>query len=78
MTSSGTNKKQAPQPGNSYLKYAGMAFQMAGVMLVFLFVGKKIDQYYQLETSYFTMLGAVVGVLAALYLTLKDFIFNKK
>ncbi len=78
MASSAPNKKRVPQPGNSYLKYAGMAFQMAAVMLVFLFLGKKIDQYYHFETPYFTMLGAVVGVFAALYLTLKDFIFNKK
>ena len=41
---------------NSYLKYSGMAFQMAGVILVSIFLGKWLDQKMANETPYCTIL----------------------
>ncbi|GJM32358.1 MAG: hypothetical protein DHS20C18_13590 [Saprospiraceae bacterium] len=63
---------------DDYMKYSGMAFQMAFIILIGTLGGKKLDEYFQLDKPYLTMLGAVLATFAALYLILKDIIFPKK
>lgn len=58
----------------NYLKYSGMAFQLGAAVLMGTLAGKYIDQYLQLEKPYFTLLLALLGVIAGLYSILKDFI----
>jgi len=41
---------------DSYLKYSGMAFQMAGVILVSIFLGQWLDEKMANETPYITIL----------------------
>ena len=56
------------------MKYAGMAFQMGIIILVFAYLGKYADSRMATEKPYFTIVGALLGVFAALYITLKDLI----
>lgn len=52
-----------------------MAFQMGIIILVGTYAGKKLDEYFQTERPYLTVLLALLSISAALYITLKD-LFN--
>ncbi len=72
-------QKQPKDTGDrlrDYAKYSGMAFQMGLIILVGTFLGKKLDEYFQLERPYLTVLFALLSIFAALYLVLKDLSFN--
>jgi F0F1-type ATP synthase assembly protein I len=58
----------------SMLRYAGMAFQMGAVMLIAVFCGQFLDRYAALSFPLFTLGFVLLGIFAALYLSLKDFI----
>lgn len=45
---------------NAYLKYSGMAFQIIAYLVVGIFLGKKLDQYFQTKDPIFTALLATV------------------
>jgi F0F1-type ATP synthase assembly protein I len=62
---------------SSVIKYSGLAFQMIVVILVVLYGGIKLDEYLQREFPLFTFIGAILGVVLALYFALKDFIKMK-
>lgn len=49
-----------------------MAFQMAVIMGLGVFAGKKADEYFGFEQSFMTALGAILGLILAFYLILKD------
>ncbi len=57
---------------NIALRYSGMAFQMAVIMIAGIYLGKYLDRYFENETSILTALCALLSVGVALYLTLKD------
>ncbi|MBK7408994.1 MAG: AtpZ/AtpI family protein [Saprospirales bacterium] len=67
-------KTQADQ----YLKYSGMAFQLAIVLGVGTFLGSRLDRYFQTKHPYFTALLALLSLFAGLYLSLKDLFFVEK
>ncbi|HMR42711.1 MAG TPA: AtpZ/AtpI family protein [Saprospiraceae bacterium] len=71
-------KSKMRQKVDAYMRYSGMAFEMAAVMAIAVFAGKKIDDYFDSQKPYFTILFALLGTVAALYLTLKDILFKKK
>lgn len=50
-----------------------MAFQMAIIILIGTFLGKKLDEYFQFEQQIMTVVFALFSIFAALYLSLKDF-----
>ena len=51
-----------------------MAIQMGLTVLIGAFIGKKIDAYFATDKPYFTILLALIAVVAAIYLVLKDLI----
>jgi len=59
---------QPPQKNrnNAYLKYSGLAFQLAAVVGIGLFTGRWIDSKMQMEKPIFTML--LVMLFFALFL----------
>lgn len=63
---------------DEYLKYSGMAFQMALIIGLGAFVGQKVDAKLEVETPWFTILFLLIGVALALYVVLKDLIAPKK
>lgn len=64
--------------GVNYLKYSGMAFQLAAAIFLGTMIGKYIDGKLNLEKPYFTLLLALLGVIAGLYVALKDFLNPNK
>lgn len=67
-------KKEALRArGRNWMKYSGMAFQMIGTILAFVFGGIYIDQW--LETDPWALIiGSLLGVFGGLYVALKDFL----
>ncbi len=54
------------------MKYSGMGLQMAILLLVGTYLGKKLDEHFATEKPYFTALLAILFLGAAFYIILKD------
>ena len=52
---------------NKYLKYAGMAWAMAGVVIAGFLIGQAIDNWLELEKSYFTALFIILFMTGYFY-----------
>ncbi len=63
---------------NQFLKYSNMAIQMGISIGLGAWGGHKLDVYYKNQKPIFTAILSLVGIAAALYLVLKDFIKPKK
>ena len=63
---------------NEYLKYSGMAIQMGVLIFLGTFAGIKIDERMGNDPPWATLIGSLIGIAAAFYLTLKDFFVGKK
>ena len=68
-------EKQSPdkKKNKNLMKYTGLGFQMAGIFFIGIFGGQKIDEYFKLETPYFTIgliLILFTGYLYKLYIDL--------
>lgn len=70
-----TNSKKKPL--NQYAQYAGMGFTMAAVMLLMIWGGYKLDDYFQLQNPVFTIILTLLSIPASLYLSLKDLLKKK-
>ena len=64
--------KGREQP-NDWIKYSGLGFQMIAAILVFVFIGMYVDEYFGTEPT-LTLILALVGVAAGLYVALRDFL----
>jgi Putative F0F1-ATPase subunit Ca2+/Mg2+ transporter len=62
--------KMPKQPFNtSFLKYAGMASQMAIIILVFVGIGRYLDGE---NGKSYTLIGSILGVGLSLYAVVKS------
>jgi ATP synthase protein I len=59
---------------NDFAKYSGMAFQMIAVILITTWGGIELDKLAKFDTPVFTIILSLLGVFAAIYTALKDFI----
>jgi F0F1-type ATP synthase assembly protein I len=66
-------KEEVRKATRSWMKYSGMAVQMIGVMLAFVFAGKYLDQWLGTD-PWLVLVMSLLGVGSALYVSLKDFI----
>ena len=73
-----SSKKKSPKNlnkgVNSYARYTGLAFQMLGIILVTVWGGTKLDKLTGWHTPVFTIVLSLLGVFAAIYVAIKDFI----
>jgi len=67
-------KRQENKGINDFAKYSGMAFQMAAIIAVTTWGGVKLDKLAGFETPVFTIILSLLGVFAAIYTAVKDFI----
>jgi len=71
-------KKNQKNPENKGLsdfgKYSGMAFQMIAIILITTWGGIELDKLAKLNTPVFTIILSLLGVFAAIYTAVKDFI----
>jgi ATP synthase protein I len=69
------NPKNLQNKGiKDFARYSGMAFQMAGIILVTVWGGVKLDKLTGWHTPVFTIVLSLLGVFAAIYTAVKDFI----
>ncbi|SHN19326.1 AtpZ/AtpI family protein [Mucilaginibacter sp. OK098] len=59
-------------PGNSYGKFMGIAFQMIAIIGIFSFAGYKIDESANHHTKWVTAALALTGVFISLYLVIRS------
>lgn len=71
-------KKNQKNPGNKglndFAKYSGIAFQMIAVILFTTWGGIELDKLAKFNTPVFTIILSILGVFAAIYTAVKDFI----
>ncbi len=70
-------KKKASKtddPIKSYAKYTGIAIQMVVIIVVMTFAGVKLDSRRASDIPVFTIILSLLGVFAAIYTAIKDFI----
>jgi F0F1-type ATP synthase assembly protein I len=71
-------KKNLKNQGNKgirdFARYSGMAFQMVGIILATTWGGKKLDEVLGFEKPVFLIILSLLGVFAAIYVVVKDFI----
>ncbi len=73
------NQKKLPENKGrkgiqDFAKYSGLAFQMIAIILVMTWIGTKLDKYLSLNTPIFTVIFSLLGVFAAIYTSLRDFL----
>lgn len=61
-------------PLRTYYKYSGIAVQMVVIMLISVWGGMKLDELAATETPVFTIILSLLGVVAAIYTSIKDLI----
>jgi F0F1-type ATP synthase assembly protein I len=59
---------------NNFGKYSGIAFQMIAIILVTTWGGIKLDKLAGFHKPVFTIILSLLGVFAAIYTAIKDFI----
>ncbi|MEQ8907670.1 MAG: AtpZ/AtpI family protein [Vicingaceae bacterium] len=64
-------EKEKKQP-NTFLRFSGMATQMAVIIGIGVFGGKELDAYFKQDQHTFTLIGSLLGVGVALYFVIKD------
>ena len=79
MTEQQPLKKRKPKSPenkglNDFAKYSGMAFQMLAIILVTTWGGIQLDKLAKFHTPVFTIILSILGVFAAIYTAVKDFI----
>jgi ATP synthase protein I len=69
-----SEKKTENNPVNAYAKYTGLGIQMIAIILVSVWGGIKLDELLAFKTPVFTIVFSLLGVFAAIYTAVKDFI----
>jgi len=59
---------------NDYIKYSGLAFQMVAIIAFTAWVGIKLDEITGTGKPVFTTILSLLGVFAAIYTAVRDFI----
>jgi len=59
---------------DDFIRYSGLAFEMAAIMGVGVFAGIKIDQWLDLRFPAFTFGLMILSVIAAIYHAVRKFL----
>ena len=59
---------------NAYAKYSSISIQMALIIIIGAFGGKKLDVFLNLDFPIFTLALSILGVVIAVYIAIKDII----
>jgi F0F1-type ATP synthase assembly protein I len=70
-----TEEKNQENNGlKDYAKYTSLGVQMVVIILVCVWGGIKLDKLFKLDSPVFTVILSLLGVFAAIYTAVKDFI----
>ncbi len=71
-------KKNPKNQGNKgisdFSRYSGIVFQMIAIILITTWGGRQLDKLAGTEKPLFTIILSLLGVFAAIYTAVKDFI----
>ncbi len=56
---------------SSYGKYAGLGIQMIAPVLLLSWLGQELDQNLQTGNPWFTLSGAIIGIIASMLILFK-------
>ena len=71
-------KTDKPKQGvQSYMRYSGLGFQIAGALAIGAFIGYELDKWLKTGKPYFTMLFSVIFLFVGMYAAFKDLLKNK-
>lgn len=62
----------------SYLRFSAVAFQMGAIIGLMTWLGVWLDDQYNSKGSAYTVVCALIGVAAGLYLIIKEVIKNSQ
>lgn len=65
------------RPGNSYVKYSSLGFQMIAIIGVFAYAGYKIDTSAGHQVKWVTAALSLTGVFISLYIIIRSVSGNK-
>ncbi|MFY8022058.1 MAG: AtpZ/AtpI family protein [Bacteroidia bacterium] len=66
-------KPSSKKPGyNAVLKYSGLAFNMMAIIASMSLGGKYLDAYLENSFPIYTLIGVLVSVFAAVYLSIRE------
>ncbi|MCX2838841.1 AtpZ/AtpI family protein [Salinimicrobium sp. MT39] len=69
-------KEEKEKNKNSQLKnwavFTGIAFQMGATIFLCAWIGKKLDERYPMEKNWFTIGFVLFGLVASVYVVLKQ------
>ena len=68
-------EKQQENSGlGNFAKYSGLGIQMVVIILITVWGGTRLDKLLEFEKPVFTVILSLLGVFAAIYTAIKDFI----
>ena len=70
-------EKKEKKKLSNYVKYTGLGLQMVTIILVGVFGGYKLDEYFDMNFPVFTVVFSLASVVLAIYYSVKDFIKMK-
>lgn len=69
-------KEEKDKNKNSQLKnwaiFTGIAFQMGATIFICAWIGKKLDEKYPMDKNWFTIGFVLFGLVASVYVVLKQ------
>jgi ATP synthase protein I len=69
------NQKKIPNKGlRDFARYSGIGFQMIAIILIATWGGIKLDKLAGFSNPVFTVILSLLGVFAAIYTAIKDFL----
>jgi hypothetical protein len=72
MTENEQKENRDDNPGNSYLKYSGLGFQMIAIIGAFTYAGYKIDESANHTVKWVTAALSLTGVFISLYVVIRS------
>lgn len=57
---------------NDYVKYSGIGFQMLGIILIGVFVGRKLDEWIGTKFPLFTLIFTLGSVGLAMFVVIRE------
>ena len=55
-----------------FIKYTNIAFRMIVIILVGVFAGVKLDEFFELEIAIFTLVLSLLSVAASMYVIIRE------
>jgi ATP synthase protein I len=73
----GQQSEKQKQSLNALARYSGMAFQIAGPIIMGVLVGGWLDKKFPMKFPVFTTSLTILGVFAGVFLVIRDVLKNK-